>query len=152
VTYRDAASGYPKKHRFGMVSRDKALEAYTEWLADHLTGATSAAPKRTSRKLVEQLAAPKPASIKPDFVAGSLLHITSGYLTYEESRVRPDGAERRPNTIQRREYESKRLVAQEFLQFLNNQRQKLPSGDARKSASFILFLQPGPSSPKRHGC
>jgi hypothetical protein len=53
-------------------------------------------------------------------VAGSLLHIASGYLNYEESRVRSDDSQRRQNTIKRKQYESKKLIVQEFLQFLSS--------------------------------
>jgi hypothetical protein len=103
-----------------MVSRDEALEAYNKWLSAHLSGDTPETPKRTNRKLVEQIAPAKTKPIKADIVTGSLLHIASGYLTYEESRVRPDDAERRQNTIKQKQYESKKLIAQEFMQFLNS--------------------------------
>ena len=102
-----------------MVSREEALRLYDDWLAGHLRGETAPVRKRTPRKLVEQIDSGKPVAVKVDIVSGSLLHITSGLLQYDESRVRPDHVRRTKGTIKRKQYESVRDLDQVFLKFLN---------------------------------
>jgi integrase len=123
VAYRDPKSGTPRRHRFGLVSREEAESAYYDWLAAHMRGQTpEAKPKRTKRKLADQLATPKarPQGVSAQIVSGSLLHITSGFLAFEESRVGADDEDRRRGTITQKTYAARKQFAQEFLQVLNS--------------------------------
>lgn len=73
VAYRDPKSGTPRRHRFGMVSREEAESAYYDWLAAHMRGQTpEAKPKRTKRKLADQLAAPK---ARPQGVSAQIVDV-----------------------------------------------------------------------------
>ena len=38
VSFRDPVTGNPRKHRFGMVSREQADQLYHDWVAAHLRG------------------------------------------------------------------------------------------------------------------
>jgi len=123
VSFRDPRTGTPRRHQFGMVSRKEAEVAYHEWVAAHLRGETpSTKPKVGRRKLGQQIASPKskPIGVAAEITEGSLLHVTSGFLHYEESRVGADGGVRRQGTITRKTYETRKLCAHEFLQFLNS--------------------------------
>ena len=105
VAYRDPKTGKPRRHRFGKLSREEAETAYYDWLAAHMRGETpEAKPRRTRHKLPDQLAAPKarPQVISTEVVSGSLLHIVSGFLTFEESRISEDDDARREGTITKR--------------------------------------------------
>ena len=121
IAYRDPISGNPRKYKIGLLSRDEALDAYNQWLAAHLKGETPTPPQKGRRKLVEQIASRKPVAVRAEIVLGSLLHITSGLLKYDESRVRPDDAPRAIGTIKRKQYESRRDITQDFLKFINSQ-------------------------------
>jgi integrase len=115
VSYRDPTTGKPTKHRFGMVDKAAAEAAYYEWVAAHLTGKTP--PKRK---------APSPAqlaggsgTVNAEIVEGSLLHIVSNLLTFDESRLRKDGESKRKGSIGRQQFTSRRDLARGFLAFLN---------------------------------
>jgi hypothetical protein len=94
-------------------------------LAAQLKGETSPAPQKGRHKLVEQIASRKPVAVpvavKAENVLSSLLHITSGFSKYDESRVRPDDARRAIGTIKRKQNESRRNFTQDFLKFFNDQ-------------------------------
>ncbi len=123
VAYRDPETGTPRRHRFGMVSREKAETAYYEWLAAHMRGETPLPePKHTRHKLPDRLAAPKedPEVTLSEFVPGSILHIVSGFLTFEKSRVSDDGDVRREGTITSKTYGARKQFAREFLKTLNS--------------------------------
>jgi len=49
VNYRDPLSRVPRKHRFGMVEREKAFELYNAWLAEHLQGAPHRSKSETDK-------------------------------------------------------------------------------------------------------
>ena len=122
VSFRDPQTNMPRRHRFGMVSREEAEAAYHEWVAAHLRGETYSLKKaRGRRKLDEQLAAPRPNKdgVPAEIVTGSLLHIASGFLTFEESRVNEDAGVRRRGMIMRKTYSSRQQFVREFLQLLN---------------------------------
>ena len=123
VSFRDPKTGTPRRHRFAAASRAEAEAAYHEWVAAHLRGETpTTKPKRSGRKLDQQMASPKPkpAGVATDILVGSLLHVTSGFLIYEESRVGTIDGIRRRGTITRKTFESRKQFSQEFLQFLNS--------------------------------
>lgn len=95
VNYRDPQSGVPRRRRFGLVDRDKASDLYNAWLSEHLKGA----PHRGGD------ANGKPAEVKEQtaraakVIPGSLLHVSSNYLYFEEKRARKPGEPRRSGTI-----------------------------------------------------
>lgn len=123
VQYRDPKTGKPRRHRFGMLSREDADKEYYEWLAAHMRGETpSPKPRRTRHKLPDLLAAPKarPQVVSTEVVSGSLLHIVSGFLTFEESRISDDDDDRREGTITKKTYSARKQFAQEFLKSLNS--------------------------------
>lgn len=124
VSYRDPKTDQPKKHRFGKIPRAQAIAEYQNWLSDHLKGETPAQVRRGPKKLVEQIADPKSKTVAAEIVAGSMLHITTGMLQYDESRVRADDAPRATGTIKRKQYDSIRDLAHVFLQFLNTRHGK----------------------------
>lgn len=123
VSYRDLKTGTPRRQRFGMVSREVAEAEYHEWVAAHLRGETPARkPKPSRKKLDQQITTPKQKSdgVATDIMVGSLLHVTSGLLSYEESRVGANDGVRRRGTITRKTFESRKQFAQEFLKFVNS--------------------------------
>lgn len=123
VSYRDPDAGTPRRHRFGMVTLAEAESAYHEWVAAHLRGDTPPAPKRHSRrKLDEHLAKPKanPAGVPAEVLPGSLLHIASGFFAFEEGRISDENGARRQGTITQKTCETRKQFAQEFLKFLNS--------------------------------
>ena len=126
VSYRDPQSGTPTRHRFGNISREEAEVAYHQWLASYLTGQPLSARRTCTRsKLTEQLTTPEKAapSVSTDIVSGSLLHIASGLLTYEESRVGKDNTPRRRGSISQETFRARKQFTKEFLQFLNSRYQ-----------------------------
>jgi hypothetical protein len=88
-----------------------------------MVGETPVSKTKTSRrKLGQQIATPKPkpADITAEGVDGSLVHIITGFLNYEESRVGANDGIRRKGTITRKTFDSRKQFAQDFLQFLNS--------------------------------
>jgi hypothetical protein len=75
-----------------MVLKEKALQEYDDWLAGLLSGESAPVRQRSPRKLVEQIDIGKPPAVKVAIVLASLVHITSGLLQFDESRVRGDRA------------------------------------------------------------
>ncbi|MGA2497720.1 MAG: hypothetical protein ABSH20_08260 [Tepidisphaeraceae bacterium] len=126
VNYRDPQTGVPRRHRFGMLDREAASELYGDWLTEHLRGA----PHRSSRS------SPVPATEEPSDVAmkaepGSLLHVASNYLYYEERRARKPGEAPRAGTICADVLAERRHEVKEFLKFMN--RRHGPDSVARLS-------------------
>ncbi len=121
VSFRDPVTGTPRKHRFGMVSLQEAEKAYHEWVAAHLCGQTPSVKLKRRKKLDLHSIAAKPSAegVTAEILEGSLLHITSGLLRYEESRVRGNGEGRRQGSITRAVYDQRKVYAQEILEFLN---------------------------------
>ena len=124
VSYRDPSTGMPRRHRFGQVNREDAESAYYAWVAGHLQGENVVIKKKHGQgKLDEQLASAKllPRSgAKAKVVPGSLIHIASGFMSYEESRTREDDEPRRQGTITRKTCDYRKNHAEEFLKFLNS--------------------------------
>ncbi len=121
VSFRDAETGTPRKHRFGMLSREQADQAYHDWVSAHLRGQTQTLKPKRRKKLQLQAvdAKPRENGVAAEILPGSLLHITSGLLKYEESRIREEPGPRRHGTICREHYDQRKASAQELLQFLN---------------------------------
>ena len=101
VAYRDPATGSPRKHRFGTIPREQAVQAYNEWIGAYLTGKTP-----TTTKHPKPLANTETVAAK--IVDGSLLHVVSGLATFDEARLRPEGAARTKGTIGRKQFDSRR--------------------------------------------
>ncbi len=119
VAYRDPTTGKPRKHVFGMIPREQAGELYNQWLAAHLLG------KTPSKKQPIPVVIPAAAdTVQADIVQGSLLHVASGLLTFDQSRLRKDGAPRTKGTIGHKQFDSRRDLARNFLEFLNSRHGK----------------------------
>lgn len=120
VSFRDAVTGNPRKHRFGMVSREQADQLYHDWVAAHLRGQTPSTKAKRRKKLDLQSVETKVREngIAAEILPGSLLHITSGLLRYEESRIRGEHEARRAGSISRAVYDQRKVYAQEILQFI----------------------------------
>lgn len=103
-----------------MVSREQADQLYHEWVAAHLRGETpSAQPKRRNKldlQGIDMKAANKGVPAK--IVSGSLLHIASSLLQFEESRVRDEPGPRRQGSICREVFDQRAAYAKEILQFI----------------------------------
>lgn len=121
VSFRDSQTGTPRKQRFGMLSREAAEQAYHEWVSAHLRGQTPTLKPKRRKKLDVNAVEPKPREkgVATEMLPGSLLHITSGLLRYEESRIRDGGEVRRAGSIGREVYDQRKSYAQEILQFIN---------------------------------
>jgi hypothetical protein len=92
-----------RKNRFGMLNRDAAEEAYHDWVWAHLRGQTPSLKHKRRKKLDLQAldAKPRENGIPAEILLGCLLHISSGLLRYEESRIRVAGEARRAGSITR---------------------------------------------------
>lgn len=121
VSFRDSETGMPRKHRFGMLSRGAAEQAYHDWVSAHLRGQTPTSKPKYLNKLDLQTVATKSSEndVPAEILPGSLFHIASGLLKKEESRVRDEPGSRRHGTICRDVYNQRKASAQELLQFLN---------------------------------
>ena len=104
-----------------MVSLKEAEKAYHEWVAAHLCGQTpNIKPKRRKKLDLQSLGdKSKEQGIPADILPGSLMHITSGLLRYEKSRVRKSGEGRRQGSISRAVYDQRNLYAHEIFDFIN---------------------------------
>ena len=120
VSFRDPITGNPRKHRFGMVSREEADQLYHDWVAAHLRGQTPSTKLKRRKKLDLQLVEVKPHihGVVAEILPGSLLHIASGLLRYEESRIRSEAGPRRTGSISKEVYDQRKLYAKEILQFI----------------------------------
>jgi integrase len=135
VSYRDPGSGQPRRFRFGNISREEADLAYHDWIANHLRGKTPvpAPSTRRGRRKVDFTAALKavseaqpstegvavPRQAAPTVLSGSLLHIASGFLKFEESRARQFAEARRQGSIHPEVLAQRKQFVNDFLEFLN---------------------------------
>ncbi|HET6252058.1 MAG TPA: hypothetical protein VFE47_30510 [Tepidisphaeraceae bacterium] len=115
VNYRDPQSGVPRRRRFGLVDRDKASDLYNAWLSEHLKGAPHRSPDTNGKPAASQEQAGATAKITP----GSLLHVSSSYLYFEEKRVRKPGEPRRAGTISPSVLAEHKFDVADFLKFVN---------------------------------
>lgn len=138
VAYRDRESGIPQKHLFNIRDRAREGEArvlYHAWVAEHLGGMKPGSrygePSRAVRATrsgdamagggAGGKAGADASPLLPDVKVspGSLLHVGSGLLRYEEGRARKPGEPRRPGTIALPVYRDRRKHVFDFLNFLN---------------------------------
>jgi hypothetical protein len=117
VNYRDPLSRVPRKRSFGMVERSKAVELYNAWLLEHLKGS----PHRSLSESNEEPSteAKETAEKAEKVVPGSLLHVASNYLFFEEKRVRKAGEPRRAGTISPSVLAEHKYDVADFLKFIN---------------------------------
>ncbi len=114
VNYRDPQTGVPRKRRFGMLDRDAASEQYREWLTEHLKGSPHRSSRSASTARAEEVS---DADARAEI--GSLLHVASNYLYFEERRVRKPGEPRRAGTIGPQVLADRRHDVKEFLKFID---------------------------------
>ncbi|HET6247628.1 MAG TPA: site-specific integrase [Tepidisphaeraceae bacterium] len=114
VNYRDPQTGVPRRHRFGLVERDQASELYNTWLVEHLRGA----PHRGGASAKVPVVKDSPGSLV-QMQPGSLLHVGSNYLFYEEKRTRKPGEPRRAGTICPALLAVHKYDVADFLKFIN---------------------------------
>jgi integrase len=121
VSFRDPVTGNPRKHRFGMVSREQADQLYHDWVAAHLRGQTPSTKPKRKKKLDLRLVDVKPQKngVVAEILPGSLLHVASGLLRYEESRIRTEAGPRRAGSISKEVYDQRKVYAKEILQFIS---------------------------------
>ena len=124
VSYRDRETGMPRKQRFGMVTQGEAERAYHAWvvafLGDdaqalaELRNGSDASPAKEDERVSKGV---KKAALSP----GSLLHIGSGLIRFEEGRVREASANRVAGTISPQVAADRKKDVEDFLAFLNKQ-------------------------------
>jgi integrase len=120
VSFRDPVTGLPRKHRFGRIPNHKAEILYHQWVAEHLDGKFVAAIPKPGRKLLPVSLPTKsePIAVK-DVVTGSLLHIATDLLNFDEARTRKDGGPRTRGSIHSRVRLNRRKMLRDFLEFMN---------------------------------
>jgi acetyl/propionyl-CoA carboxylase alpha subunit len=106
VSYRDPVTGLPRKHRFKVATKAEAEKAYHSWMVTFLgddqqpkDSPATATAKISPQQKKELLAKAAGKVTKAKAQAGSLLHIGSGLIAYEEGRVRKDGEGRVSGSI-----------------------------------------------------
>lgn len=115
VNYRDPQTGVPRRRRFGMIDQNEASELYNTWLSEHLKGAP-----HKGRDKIRKPAEVKETNAKASQVTpGSLLHVSSSYLYFEEKRTRKPGEPRRAGTISPSGLAEHKFDVADFLKFIN---------------------------------
>ncbi len=127
VSFRDPQTGMPRKYRFRANSRAEAEQQYHQWLGSYLKGKIPPPQKKRSQKPPEPespiLSSPFEGT-EIDGLTGSMLHIVSGLLSFEKSRIREHGSPRQKGTITQGLYNERRHYSNEFLHFLNSRHGK----------------------------
>jgi integrase len=118
VSYRELSTGLPRKHRFGRIPEERARILYHQWVSEHLDGKTTSS---TPGPKLQRLDAPKQAAaiVTQDVVSGSLLHVATDLLRFDEARTRKDNGARTQGTIHARVRLNRRKMLLDFLQFMN---------------------------------
>jgi integrase len=133
VNYRDPQRGVPRRRRFGLIERDKAIELYNAWLGEHLRGAPHRSGEVKSVDLKPNDPQGKPTLVQP----GSLLHVGSNFLFFEEKRTRKPGEARSPGTIGQGLLADTKFDVEEFLKFINR---RYGAGSAGKLSVLDLKM------------
>jgi hypothetical protein len=132
VNYRDPVNGVPRRRRFGLIDKDEASAAYTSWLSDHLKGKPHHSPN--SKPELKSKRASAEVTVQP----GSLLHVASNYLFFEEKRTRKLGESRRAGTISPSVLAERKYDVADFLKFVNR---RYGPGSAGKLSVIDLKMQ-----------
>lgn len=114
VSYRDPATGSPRRHRFDIAERageERARALYHAWVAKYL-GNDISLPTKNQPPQVS-----KPTGQKP--LSGSLIEVGSSLIEAERARIRKDGDPRRRGTIDPRVFSDRKKQIHDFLEFLN---------------------------------
>ncbi|MBI1827285.1 MAG: site-specific integrase [Planctomycetes bacterium] len=114
VSYRDATTGAPRRHRFGIVERDgeeRARALYHAWVAKQL-GIDTSHPTKHERPWTPKIRGPIPLS-------GSLIEIGSSLINSERARIRHEGDPQRRGTIDPRVFSDRKKQIHDFFEFLN---------------------------------
>lgn len=120
VSYRDPDTGTPCKHRFDATNQGEAERQYHEWVAAFLHGLLAEkTPRRKPRLEVFDSEVQGPV-VRVDIVEGSLLHVASSLLRYEQARVRSESEPRRQGTISKNLYDRRKQYTKELMEFLNS--------------------------------
>jgi integrase len=112
ANYRDLETNTPRKKVFGRVTKAEAERLYHQWLADRLNGRPEA--EGTGRK--RRQASSKAAA---DVVPGSLLHVASDLLRYDQERVRSEAGPKTPGTLHPRACANRKKALTDFLRYMN---------------------------------
>lgn len=107
-------TGAPRRHRFGIVERDREERAralYHAWVAKHL-GVDSSHPTKDERPRTPKSNGPVPLS-------GSLLEVGSSLIDSERARIRSAEGLRRCGTLDPRVFSDRKKQIHDFLAFLN---------------------------------
>ena len=118
VSYRDPKTGTPCKHPFNADTKGEAEKLYHEWVAAFLQGSLPSKSKRQKPTATNPKLAPGTA--KAQVVTGSLLHVASSLLKYEQSRIRQEGEQRRQGTISEELYNCRKNYAKEILSYFDS--------------------------------
>ena len=97
VSYRDPATGMPRRERFGQIDRSEAEAKYHTWLIEHL-GVNHAESRRVSVSTVPSTDGLAPVAIA-QLVPGNLLSVATQILKLDEARTRKPGEPRARGTI-----------------------------------------------------
>lgn len=115
VSYRDRATRTPRRHRFGILEREREAEArilYHAWVLEHLGGNGTTTHPTT-------VAPPVRRKLSPEVLSGSLLEIGSALIESERSRSRIGDEPRRQGTIAAPVFRDRKKQIHDFLAFLN---------------------------------
>lgn len=137
VSYRDPATGVPRKARFGNIPKAEAEKAYFAWVVAYLDGDQKAAAQavHSARVLPRFRTPPKPAleSSKTSAQPGSIAHVASGLIRYETDRARNESGGRASGTIAPRVLLDRKKAVKDFLAFLNERHGQGAAGRMRLS-------------------
>lgn len=107
----------PRRHRFGIVERDREAEArvlYHAWMLEFLGGNGGYAHPTKKEK-------PRRLRPSPNVLSGSLLEIADALIQAEKARSREGDGPRRRGTIAAPVFRDRRKQIRDFLEFLNSQ-------------------------------
>ncbi len=120
VSYRDPVTNMPKKHRFKVSNRSEAEQEYQKWVGAWLIGTVHEEAEQKKLNLHVGGNEKEEDWVTGKLVQGSLGHITSGLLHFEQSRVREEGEAKRKGTITLGLCDERRRYAKEFMGFINS--------------------------------
>jgi len=119
VSFRDSQTGLPRKVRFGQIPADKAKAMYHQWIADRLSGKPPVSQPQTPG--IQKLNAPtnSAAMVTRTSVPGSLVHVASDLLRFDEERTREVNGPRVRGSIHPRVRLNRRKMLLDFMEFMN---------------------------------
>ena len=117
VSYRDLATGMPRRERFGQIEQSEAEAKYHAWLIEHL-GVNHA---KAAGVPVETVAPQpgRPAVAVAQLVPGNLLSVATQLLKLDETRTRKPGEPRARGTIDPLVAGDRKTQLNDFLDFMH---------------------------------